>query len=399
MVENDPSVHPPGRQLATTNPQELTTPADRPMLQLRAAQLQIREGGPGDLAWIDQMQKVHAGHLGFLWAKALEKRIDEKTVRIAVDANGTQFAYILWGEGYNGRDDVTICYQLAVAPAHYRRLIGASLVAAWIESLPYGSRLAGCWCAQDLPANNFWQACGFQAMAWRTGSRIKQRPHIWWCRHVRVGDQFPMWMPAKTQGGAIGEERLIIPIMPDQRWDDPVTTFIPEGKGDETTAAGLPKVTADDEARLKQLVGSEAAKPQIGYVGGKAADEMPRPVVTRQGIKFIGGASAPPPGGRKKKVKVKRKYDAKLKRKVLDLRSRYLDALNSGQISLPIHEKWNVGRIVDPSKLLEGITTNRSQHLLSAASDVASLTQHPLENEASTGDSRRPQHEPNTTPE
>lgn len=387
MVDSPKSDHPPHQALAKHNPHELTTRGDRPGLELRAAQLQIREGGPGDLAWIDQMQKVHAGHLGFLWAKALEKRIDEKTVRIAVDSHGTQFAYIMWGEGYNGRDDVTICYQLAVAPAHYRRLIGASLVAAWIESLPYGFRLAGCWCAQDLPANNFWEACGFQAMAWRTGSRIKQRPHIWWCRHVRIDDHFPMWMPAKTQGGAIGEERLIIPIMPDQRWDDPVTTFMPEAPGDEVTAAGLPKVSAEDIARLKRLTGSEAATPQIGYVGGKAADEMPRPVVTRQGIKFIGGASAPPPGGRKKKVKVKRKYDPELKRKVRDLRDRYLDALNSGQISLPSNEKWNVGRIIDPSRLLEGITTNRGQGLLPAASEVASLTQHPSEIEASTGDS------------
>lgn len=387
MAKKSEMVHPPGQGLASPNPQELTTPADRPFLQLRAAQLHIREGGPGDLAWIDQMQKVHAGRLGFLWAKALAKRIDEKTVRVAVDAQGIQFAYILWGEGYNGREDVTICYQLAVAPAHYRRLIGASLVAAWIDSLPYGSRLAGCWCAQDLPANNFWQACGFRAMAWRTGSRIKQRPHIWWSRHVRQDDSYPMWMPVKTQGGAIGEERLIIPIMPDQHWSDPVTTILPDAPSDETTAAGLPKVSADDEARLKRLTGSEAAKPQIGYVGSKPADEVPRPVVTRQGIKFIGGASPPPASARKKKMKVKRKYDPQLKRKVRDLRDRYLDALNSGQISLPLHQKWDVGRIIDPSKLLEGITQNRSQHLLPAASEVLSLDKESSIIGASTGDS------------
>lgn len=369
------------------------------MLKLRAAQLHIREGGPSDLAWIDQMQKVHAGHLGFLWAKAIEKRLDEKTVRIAVDAQGIQFAYIMWGEGYNGRDDVTICYQLAVAPAHFRRLIGASLVASWIESLPYGMRLAGCWCAQDLPANNFWEACGFQALAWRTGSRIKQRPHIWWCRRVRQDDAFPLWMPGKTQGGSIGEERLIIPIMPDQRWDDPVTTLMPSAPGEETTAAGLPKVSAEDEARLKRLTGSEAAKPQIGYVGSKAEDDTPRPVVTRQGIKFIGGAKAPPPGPRKKKVKVKRKYDPKLKRKVLDLRSRYLEALNSGQISLPVNQKWDVGRIMDPTHLLEGITQNRSQHLLPAGLDELTMEQESLKIEASTGDPRSTEHESDTPAE
>lgn len=334
----------------------LITPAAAPSLAIRASHLVIRPGLSSDLAWVDQMQRVHAGKLGFLWAKALQKRLDDGTIRVAVDEQGTQFGFVMWGEGYSGRDDVSICFQLAVAPAHHRRLIGASLVAAWIEALPFGMRLAVCWCAQDLPANNFWEAVGFQAMAWRTGSRTKQRPHIWWCRRVRVDDQFPLWMPAKTHGGAIGEERLIVPILPGQHWSDALPSLMPKGKGETTLASGLPAVTQDEEDRVRRAAGHEVAAPRIGYAGPSGPEpEPPRAVVTKQGIKFIGGAKGPPPKGAKAKQRVKRVHDPEMKRKLRDLRDRYLDALHSGRISLPSAQKWDVGRMVDTTRQLEGI--------------------------------------------
>lgn len=334
----------------------LITPAAAPSLALRAPFLSIRAGTIADLAWVDQMQRVHAGKLGFLWARALEKRLTEGTTRIAVDQQGTQFGFVLWGEGYSGRDDVSICFQLAVAPAHHRRLIGASLVAAWLEALPFGMRLAVCWCAQDLPANHFWASVGFRAMAWRTGSRTKQRPHIWWCRHVRIGDDFPLWMPAKTQGGAISEERLIVPILPGQHWGDALPVLIPSAKGDTVLASGLPPVTQEAEDRVQRAAGHAVPGPQIGHAGPSGPEpEPPRAVVTKQGIKFIGGAKGPPAKGARGKERVKRVHDPEMRRKLRDLRDRFLDALHSGRIRLPSSEKWDVGRIVDTSRQLEGI--------------------------------------------
>jgi len=329
------------------------TSAAAPSLSVRADFLTLRPGTMNDLAWIDQMQRVHAGKLGFLWAKAIRKRLECGWVRVAIDDHGTQFGFVMWGEGYSGRDDVTICYQLAVVPAHHRRLIGASLVRSWLDAVPFGMRLAVCWCAQDLPANRFWESVGFNALAWRTGSRRQQRAHIWWIRNVRQGDHFPLWMPVKTQGGAIQEERLIVPILPGQHWSDPLPALMPQGKGETTLASGLPPITQFEEDRVKRAAGEKVPGPVIGHAGPSGPEpEPPRAVVTRHGIKFIGGAGTPPPKGRSKVPRVKRVHDPELRRKLRDLRDRYLDALHSGRLDLPSSQKWDVGRVIDVDRQL-----------------------------------------------
>jgi hypothetical protein len=334
---------------------QLSVALPAPALSIRAPHLTIRPGVPNDLAWIDQMQRIHAGKLGFLWAKSIKQRLEGGMVRVAIDAQGCQHAFILWSEKYSGRDDLAICFQLAVAPAHFRRLIGASLVAEWLSALPFGCRLAGCWCAQDLPANNFWEACGFTALAWRTGSRGKQRPHIWWCRRVRQADTFPLWFPAKTTGGAIGEERLVIPIMPGQHWSDPVPTLMPQALGEKMLASGLEKITPEREARLKEVAKSKSERLQIAVAGSNVRQDVARPVITLQGIRFIGGAGAPPPGGRPKPPKVKRVTDPELRRKCRDLRDRFLEALHTGQLALPSLGKYEVGVMRDTTRLLDGM--------------------------------------------
>jgi hypothetical protein len=322
------------------------------------------------LAWLDQMQRVHAGKLGFMWAKSIQKRIEQGQILVAADAADCQHGFLLWSEGYSGREDVTVCFQLAVAPAHFRRLIGATLVLQWLERVPHGTRLAGCWCAQDLPANNFWAACGFTALAWRTGSRGKQRPHIWWCRRVRQGDTFPLWFPHRTQGGAIGEERLVIPIMPGQHWSDPVPTFMPSAQGETALASGLPAIEKERANRVEEAAKAKADRVQIAVAGSTGTDSGPRPVITAQGIRFIGGAMPPPRGGRSQQPRVKRVTDPEMRRKCRDLRDRYLEALESGQLTLPNLGKYEVGRIVDASRLLDGLTVERATVSLRAGSVV-----------------------------
>ena len=84
-------------------------------------------------------------------------------------------------------------YQLAVCEEARRRNVGARLVEAALARAAYGCRLFCCWCAQDLAANEFWQAMGFVPIAYRTGSRTRQkgkpRLHVLWQRRVNAGDQ------------------------------------------------------------------------------------------------------------------------------------------------------------------------------------------------------------------
>lgn len=41
------------------------------------------------------------------------------------------------------------------------------------------------WCAEDLPANLFWSACGFRYINWRHGQNRSGRRHYQWWRPTR----------------------------------------------------------------------------------------------------------------------------------------------------------------------------------------------------------------------
>src|SRR5213078_4657613 len=110
-----------------------------------------------------------------------------------------------------------------------RRLIGATLLRAAFDRAAYGCRLFCCWCAQDIAANHFWESLGFVPLAFRAGSRDKGRVHIFWQRRTRAGDTTtPYWFPSQTTSGAIREDRLVFPIPPGVRWDDPMPRILPE---------------------------------------------------------------------------------------------------------------------------------------------------------------------------
>ncbi len=81
--------------------------------------------------------------------------------------------YIIANDQYFKRDDVGIIYQMNVAPGKQRGFVGASLLKAQFERSAYGCKLYCCWCAQDIAANQFWEAMGFVPLAFRSGSRTK----------------------------------------------------------------------------------------------------------------------------------------------------------------------------------------------------------------------------------
>src|SRR5207302_6362647 len=109
-----------------------------------------------------------------------------------------------------------------------RHLIGATLIKAVFDRAAYGCRLFCCWCAQDIQANYFWESIGFVPLAFRTGSREKQRIHIFWERRIREGDcQTPYWFPSQTSAGLLREDRLVLPIPPGTHWRDAKPILLP----------------------------------------------------------------------------------------------------------------------------------------------------------------------------
>ncbi len=222
---------------------------------------------------------------------------------------------------YFKRDDVGIIYQMNVVPGKQRSLIGASLVREVFNRAAYGCRLFCCWCAQDLQANYFWEAMGFVPLAFRTGARGSKksgpRPHIFWQRRIREGDcETPYWFPAKTDAGAMREDRLVLPIPPGVRWCDEMPVILPENV--------LPVATGQLPDKTR------------GHKSSRAAGNSP-PATLSHNI-ALGGlrlatAALPKPGKPPREKKPKVKNDPKLIAAARELRDRYLEQFNSASFA------------------------------------------------------------------
>jgi hypothetical protein len=203
----------------------------------------------------------------------------------------------------------------------------------------YGCKLFCLWCAQDLDANYFWESLGFIPLAFRTGASGK-RTHIFWQRRIREGDTTtPYWFPSKTDGGMMREDRLVLPIPPGVHWKDAMPCLLPQ----EERVSGLGfRVSGEKQ---KSLTGSssrtpkpEPRNPTRRRVQFGPPSDGPEPVVEK--VKL--GKPAKP---KREKVKADPVHVAKAR----ELRDRYLEQFNAGQV-LP-SAKYEVSRaLVSPSE-------------------------------------------------
>ena len=112
-------------------------------------------------------------------------------------------------------------------------------------------------------------------MAFRTGSRRagqKKEPriHIFWQRRIREGDvETPFWFPSETSGGAVRENRLVLPIPPGTHWSDAKPAVLP---GMERLQEALPA--------------GEAERPRKGKVRKKRTKKAAEPKRTSSGLWF-----------------------------------------------------------------------------------------------------------------
>lgn len=283
-----------------------------------------------------------------------------------------------------GRDDVGIIYQLNVVPIRQRGLIGASLIKEVFARAAYGCRLFCCWCAQDIQANYFWESIGFVPLAFRTGSRSKQRIHIFWQRRVREDDKgpgaTPYWFPSQTRAGAISEDRLVLPIPPGTHWRDAkplVLPGVPEGQAVpaevENTSPAVPgkpllpaqtpnRPPAASVARKMAIVRSQSRHLK-GLPPGKAA------ILTAGGIRYVergdyvpeAEPAAPSPEVEetaakkpKRTAKPRVKNDPKYVAAARELRDRYLEQVNGPDGERLLLTQTTATPKYDVSRLLGG---------------------------------------------
>jgi N-acetylglutamate synthase-like GNAT family acetyltransferase len=295
------------------------------------AAVSVRPATIDDLPFIDGLQKQHTQMVGWMPTKQLEGKVKAGHVIIAEDKAEQAVGYCIGSDQYFKRDDVGIIYQLNVLPTKQRGLIGATLIKAMFDRAAYGCRLFCCWCAQDIEANRFWESLGFIPLAFRAGSRGKQRVHIFWQRHIRAGDDTtPYWFPSQTSSGSIREDRLVFPIPPGTHWSDAKPIVLPTTVVDEPQQAAL---TDKSRARTpgKRAVRRLPSQPLRGFVF-QSAIVPPAP------------AEKPKPEKRQR-VKNDPKYIAAAR----ELRDRWLERVNaSGGASILMSSgKYDVGRALE----------------------------------------------------
>jgi hypothetical protein len=268
-----------------------------------------------------------------------------------------QIGYCIARDKYSGRDDVGIIYQLNVMPARQKHLVGAMLIQATFQRAAYGCRLFSCWCAQDIQANFFWETLGFVPLAFRTGSRGKQRTHIFWQRRVCANDSTtPWWYPCETRGGAIREDRLVFPIPPDVHWRDAKPIILPGSKLDPGGEL-KPLVTAVQKRRPRPAsstaqriaVVRSQSKHLMGLPAGKAA------VITGGGIRYLDRADYAPDSSRKASMKPSApQNDPKLAAAARELRDRWLERVNLDPRALVANGKYEVARCLPATNYPNG---------------------------------------------
>jgi hypothetical protein len=179
-----------------------------------------------------------------------------------------------------------------VLPGAQRKLVGATLLKAVFDRAAYGCRLFCCWCAQDLDANYFWESLGFIPLAFRAGASGK-RKHIFWQRRIREGDTTtPYWFPAKTDGGMMREDRLVLPIPPGVHLEGPdagaparSTGYQPVFRGSEEDEGHALAADAAEDGAGETVVRVESDRPYGKARAGEAGEGQGRSGAGRQGAR------------------------------------------------------------------------------------------------------------------
>jgi hypothetical protein len=323
-------------ELAMTTSPALVVPKPR------RVEIATRLATASDLPFLDQLQKQNGKALGFFPRAQMEGYVQNQWVLIAEDAATKQpLGYCASRDRYLKRDELGVVYQLCVAQGSQRGLIGATLVREVFNRAAYGCRLFCCWCAQDLDANYFWESLGFVPIAFRGGSGKKKRVHIFWQRRIREGDATtPWWFPAKTDQGAMREDRLVLPIPPGLHWSDPMPVLKPAlspAEGSETPDA--PRAPRKRVHHPNPEPAAPTTKPRARVVfSAPPPDDVPDAPPAPPAPPAKPAESKPA-----KPQRPKEKLDPQLVAKARELRDRYLEQVNDRLLLAP-GGKYDVAR-------------------------------------------------------
>ena len=135
--------------------------------------------------YVVAQQTRHREQLGFLPRIAIAEYADRRQILPAVQ-NDELAAYALFYDGRNGhrprRNPFTLHVHQICTQYDARRLYHATaLINRLIDRANINNfREITAWVANDIPANDFWEAIGFKHVATRLGGAKRNRVHNLW---------------------------------------------------------------------------------------------------------------------------------------------------------------------------------------------------------------------------
>lgn len=135
------------------------------MPELLYTQRAIRTATLADLPFIDDLQKKHAKAVAFRPKIALQNYAEAGRITLALE-NDDPAGYILANARLRYQDQICPIFQAAVAMDAQRRHHGLALLATVATTAKSAGSLAlQANCREELEANDFWKAAGFEPIA------------------------------------------------------------------------------------------------------------------------------------------------------------------------------------------------------------------------------------------
>lgn len=160
----------------------------------------IRVAAPGDLGFVDHLQKKFANAVGFLPRVAIENLLAAGHIRLAME-NDDGAGYILSRPKLRWQPKLRSITQACVAMDAQRRHHGLALLTRIEdESRSAGILAIQACCAVGLDSNEFWHAAGFLPIVHMTPANVRGREIICWRKPLT--NVIPAWfaMPPQLAG-------------------------------------------------------------------------------------------------------------------------------------------------------------------------------------------------------
>ncbi len=128
------------------------------------------------LDYVISLAKKHTDALGFLPRSTVERYVEAGQVLLARE-NDEPCGFLIFGNGWPRLKIYQACVQYdAQRQAHGLQMVGRLIA----QASERGYEAISLWCADDLPANEFWAAAGFQKLKTKAGGRRRgRRLNLW----------------------------------------------------------------------------------------------------------------------------------------------------------------------------------------------------------------------------